>query len=51
MQEDLENVEKYYEKNADGLYPWEVNTDDHPNSIPKGSKRMQNNWGPKRGKW
>lgn len=50
-QEDLENVEKYYKKNEDGLYPWEVNTNDHPDSIPKNSKRMNNSWGPKRGKW
>ena len=44
-------IQQAYKKDENGLYPWEVNTDDHPDSIPKDSKRVTNTWGPKRGKW
>lgn len=44
-------IQQTYKKDENGFYPWEVDTDDHPNSIPKDSKRVANTWGPKRGKW
>lgn len=46
--EDLSN----YEKDGDGLYPWERDTDDSPKNIDKNAKRYINKKdGPKRGRW
>jgi hypothetical protein len=50
-EEENKILEETFEKNEDGLYPWEVDTDDSPKSIPKDAKRVQNSWGPQRGKW
>lgn len=44
-------IQQTYIKDENGLYPWEVDINDHPSSIPKDSKRVTNTWGPKRGKW
>lgn len=40
-----------YEKNAEGLYPWEADTDDSPTRIPKDAKRYVNQHQPRRGRW
>lgn len=40
-----------FKKNADGLYPWEVDTDDSPKRIPKDAKRYVNKARLKRGRW
>lgn len=50
-EEEEATIQHYYTKDENGNYPWEVNTNDHPDSIPKDSKRVMNTWGPKRGKW
>lgn len=44
-------IEATYEKDEDGLYPWEADTDDHPSRVGKNSAPLQKNWGPQRGKW
>ncbi|MGM0125808.1 hypothetical protein IGI37_003209 [Enterococcus sp. AZ194] len=46
-----ELVEETYEKNEEGLYPWEADTDDSPERIAKDAKRYVNTHGPKRGRW
>lgn len=40
-----------YSKNEEGLYPWEVDTDDSPEKIPTDAVRFVNNHRPKRGRW
>ncbi|WP_206859504.1 hypothetical protein [Candidatus Enterococcus mangumiae] len=40
-----------YEKNEEGLYPWEVDADDSPKRIDQKAKRYVNQARPKRGKW
>lgn len=40
-----------YEKDENGLYPWEADTNDHPSRVGKNSQPMKRNWGPKRGSW
>ena len=45
--QDLQN----FEKNEDGLYPWEVNTDDNPKNIPANAKRFVEEGKVQRGKW
>lgn len=44
-------IKETYQKDENGLYPWEVDVDDHPSRVTKESKPMINSWGPKRGKW
>lgn len=44
-------IETMYQKNEDGLYPWEVDIDDHPSRVGKKSKPIPKNWGAQRGKW
>lgn len=44
-------IEAIYPKDEEGLYPWEVDTDDHPDRIQKGSRRISSKWGPRRGRW
>lgn len=50
-EEEQRLIDEIYEKNNEGLYPWEVDTNDHPSSIPKNSKRIVHRWGPRRGRW
>lgn len=45
-----ENLDEY-EKNGNGLYPWEVDTDDSPNRIPADAKRFIEKDKIRRGKW
>lgn len=45
-----ENLEQY-EKDANGLYPWEVNTDDSPKKIPADAKRFVEKDKIRRGRW
>lgn len=42
---------KNFKKNEDGLYPWEVDTNDSPKNIPKDAKRYVNKARLKRGRW
>lgn len=44
-------IDTTYEKNEDGLYPWEADTNDHPSRVGKNSAPIKKNWGPQRGKW
>ncbi|MBU5359596.1 hypothetical protein KQI58_00730 [Enterococcus raffinosus] len=44
-------IEATYEKDENGLYPWETDTNDHPDRVGKNSTPLQKNWGPKRGQW
>ena len=50
-EQDTLNIQKHFERDVNGQFPWEVNTDNDPRNIPKDSKRISNNWAPKRGKW
>lgn len=50
-EQDEANIQKYFKQNEEGQYPWEVDTNDDPKSIPKDSQRINNSWGPKRGRW
>lgn len=51
-QEDDEiKLEELYDKNEEGLYPWEADTDDSPERIPQNAQRYVNTHGPKRGRW
>lgn len=51
-QEELEEIAKNYEKDENGLYPWEKDQDDSPNRVAKETKRYTYDVGrPKRGKW
>ncbi|OJG80907.1 hypothetical protein RV10_GL003906 [Enterococcus pallens] len=47
----LDPVEESYQKDENGLYPWEADTDDSPQRIPKDAKKYIHNAGPKRGRW
>jgi hypothetical protein len=49
--EENETIEKIYEKNEDGLYPWEIDQDDSPKRITKDARRFNNEWAPQRGRW
>ncbi|MDU5512077.1 hypothetical protein [Enterococcus gilvus] len=44
-------IEATYQKDENGLYPWEADTDDHPDRVGKKCKPIQKNWGPQRGRW
>jgi len=50
-EEEQQRIDEIYEKNNEGYYPWEVDTDDNPKRIPQNSKRMVHRWGPRRGRW
>ena len=50
-EEDMKEVEQNFEKDENGLYPWEVDTDDDPKHIPDDAKPISTNWGPQRGRW
>ena len=41
----------HFEKDANGLYPWEVHTDDSPDAIPKNAPRFVEQNKIRRGKW
>ena len=47
----IENDWSQYQKNADGLYPLEVDQDDSPQRIEKTATRYVNQARPRRGKW
>lgn len=51
--EDLEKIEAHFEKNEDGLYPWEVNTDDDPKNMDKNAQPDMDviDYFPQRGRW
>lgn len=40
-----------FEKDENGLYPWEVDTDNSPERIDKSAKRYVNQHQPRRGRW
>lgn len=44
-------IEATYQKDENGLYPWEVDTNDHPDRIDKSSRPIKKDWGSQRGKW
>lgn len=44
-------IEATYEKDENGLYPWEVDTNDHPSRVDKMSEPLKKNWGAQRGRW
>ena len=44
-------IEATYERDENGLYPWEVDTNDHPDRVKKNSQPIKKNWGPQRGRW
>lgn len=46
-----QEIELYFEKDQEGLYPWETDLDDSPDRIEKGAKRYILKDGPKRGRW
>ena len=51
VDEDRRRIEATYEKDENGLYPWEADTDDSPERVTPDTKPMVNSWGPKRGRW
>ena len=40
-----------FQKDKNGLYPWEVNTDDSPENIPKNAKVFKEKDKIRRGRW
>ena len=44
-------IEATYQKDEDGLYPWEADTNDHPDRVGKNSMPIKKTWGAQRGKW
>lgn len=46
-----EYIAETYEKDENGLYPWEVDTDNTANRIEKDAKPLKYEWRPSRGKW
>ncbi|MGL9731180.1 hypothetical protein [Enterococcus sp. DIV0756] len=42
---------KNFQKNEEGFYPWEIDTDDSPERIPANAKRYVNKARLKRGRW
>lgn len=50
-EEENARIEAKYEKDENGLYPWEADTDDSPQRVGPDSKPMARDWGPKRGRW
>lgn len=44
-------IEANYKKDEDGLYPWEVDTNDHPSRVEKKSEPLKKTWGAQRGRW
>lgn len=51
VDEDRRRIEATYEKDENGLYPWEADTDDSPERVTPDCKPMVRDWGPKRGRW
>lgn len=51
ISEENAEIEKNFEKNENGLYPWEVDIDDSPKSIKSDSKRLNIPKRTYRGKW
>ena len=51
IEEEDAAIEATYQKDENGLYPWEADTDDHPSRVGKNSQPVKRNWGPQRGKW
>lgn len=50
-EEDEKFIKENYEKNEDGLYPWEVDTDLSEKNIKEGAQPMNTDDLPKRGQW
>lgn len=50
-EEENQRIEAIYQKDENGFYPWEVDTDDSPDRVTPETKPMVNSWGPKRGRW
>lgn len=51
VEEEQKMIDETYEKDENGLYPWETDTNDSPKRIPKDAMRVSNDWAPKRGRW
>ena len=49
--EEIEDPLANFEKDENGLYPWENNTDDSPKSIPANAKRFHEKNKIRRGRW
>ncbi|MDR0199373.1 MAG: hypothetical protein LBI43_02210 [Streptococcaceae bacterium] len=50
-EDEQEMIDENFQKNEDGLYPWEVNTNDHPSTVKKGTKPHPMDNLPQRGRW
>lgn len=44
-------VDETYEKDENGLFPWEADVDDSPQRVPASAKRFKYDDRPKRGGW
>lgn len=44
-------IEATYEKDENGLYPWEADTNDHPSRVEEVSEPLKKTWGAQRGRW
>ena len=51
LEEEDALIEATYQKDDDGLYPWEADTNDHPDRVGKNSLPIKKTWGAQRGKW
>lgn len=49
--EETKQIESNYQKNEQGLYPWEADTDNTVERISKEAKPYRYDNGPKRGRW
>lgn len=50
-EDEQEMIDEKFEKNEEGLYPWEVDTDDSPDRIKAEHKPIDMDFLPKRGRW
>ncbi|MCD5003372.1 hypothetical protein IV487_12960 [Enterococcus saccharolyticus] len=50
-QEHIDQSLENYEKDENGLYPWEANTDDSPENIPQNAKVFKEKDKVRRGGW
>lgn len=49
---DEKDLLEHFEKDENGLFPWEIDTDDSPDRIPHNAKRHPHISGrPRRGRW
>jgi hypothetical protein len=51
QEEEMQMIIQKYQKNEEGEYPWETDTDDDPRSIKEDAKIVNLDALPKRGRW